>query len=94
MSKKANLVAALHEASGKKPAIVAPQAAPEAAAQITAATEKPPSRVGKKVIAGHFDPAVIRQIKMLAVNQDSSIQALLSEALNDLFEKHNLKPIA
>lgn len=96
MSKKANLVAALHEASGKKPAVIALPTEPGAAAQITTATaaEKPPSRIGKKVVAGHFDPAVIRQIKMLAVNQDTSIQALLSEALNDLFEKHNLKPIA
>jgi hypothetical protein len=94
MSKKANLVTALHEASGKKPASFASTIHPDPPAATTAASEKPQSRVGKKVIAGHFDPAVIRQIKILAVNQDSSIQALLTEAMNDLFEKHNLKPIA
>lgn len=48
------------------------------------------SRVGKKLIAGHFDPEVHRQLKQLSVNQNISIQALLGEALTDLFAKHNV----
>lgn len=48
------------------------------------------SRVGKKLIAGHFDPAIHQQLKQLSVNQNTSIQALLGEALNDLFEKHGV----
>ena len=48
------------------------------------------SRVGKKLIAGHFDPTVHRQLKQLSVNQGISIQALLGEALSDLFEKHGV----
>ena len=91
MTKKANLAAALHEASGKKPAVamLAP-ANNEPAATIS----KPPSRTGKRVVAGHFDPVVIRQLKLLAMDNDTSIQAMLAEALNDLFEKHNMKPLA
>ncbi len=54
----------------------------------------PPSRQGKKAITGFFDPVVSRQLKQLALNQDKTIQLLLSEALNDLFVKHNNKPIA
>ncbi len=53
-----------------------------------------PSRAGKRVIAGHFDPAAARQIKQLALDQDTSVQALLGEALNDLFTKHGKPPIA
>jgi hypothetical protein len=92
MSRKPNLAAALHEASGKKQAVAMLATANESAPLTSAG--KPPSRAGKKVVAGHFDPAVIRQLKMLAMDNDSSIQSLLSEALNDLFEKHSMKPIA
>ncbi|MCC5661772.1 hypothetical protein LC608_33475 [Nostoc sp. XA010] len=53
-----------------------------------------PSRQGKKAIAGHFDPAVSKQLKQLALLQDTTVQALLSEALNDLFSKYGQKPIA
>lgn len=89
-SKKPNLAAALHEASGKKAAAIS-VARPVIEQE---GRGLPPSRVGKKIIAGHFDPAVIRQLKQLALDQEASVQQLLGEALNDLFVKHNLKPIA
>ncbi len=54
----------------------------------------PPSRQGKKMISGHFDKDVHRQLKMLAIEKDTSIQDLLSEALNALFERNNKPPIA
>ena len=54
----------------------------------------PPSRQGKKMISGHFDKDVHRQLKMLAIEKDTSIQGLLSEALNALFERNNKPPIA
>ncbi len=92
MSRKATLAAALYDASGRKQAVSIP-AKPDGDAP-PVLNGKPPSRAGKKVVAGHFDPAVIRQLKMLAIDHDSSIQALLAEALNDLFEKHSMKPIA
>ncbi|MEH2373449.1 ribbon-helix-helix domain-containing protein [Nostoc sp.] len=55
---------------------------------------RPPSRQGKKAITGFFDPAVSRQLKQLALEQDSTVQALLAEALNKLFEEYGKKPIA
>ena len=55
---------------------------------------KPPSRINTKAITGHFDPDVSKQLKMLAVTKDSTVQALLREALNDLFVKHGQNPIA
>jgi hypothetical protein len=54
----------------------------------------PPSRQGKKTIAGHFDPAVSRQLREIALAEDSSVQDLLREALNDLFAKRGRPPIA
>ena len=54
----------------------------------------PPSRQGKKMISGHFNKDVHRQLKMLALERDTSIQSLLSEALNALFERNNKPPIA
>jgi hypothetical protein len=92
MKKKANLAEALHEASGKK--MTGDIVTKLKENELPVLSGKPPSRIGKKVIAGHFDPVVIRQLKLLAMNHDTSIQVMLSEALNDLFEKHNMKPIA
>ena len=53
-----------------------------------------PSREGKKAITGFFDPAISRQLKQIALEEDSNIQALLREALNDLFIKRGKSPIA
>ncbi len=54
----------------------------------------PPSRRGRKAIMGHFDPAVSRQLKQIGLDNDTTMQDLLSEALNDLFAKHGKPPIA
>ena len=53
-----------------------------------------PSREGTKAISGHFSPEVSKQLRILAVNQDSSVQAMLGEALNLLFESYGLPRIA
>ena len=53
-----------------------------------------PSRQGQKMIAGYFDPMVHRQLKMLCLEEDTTIQYLLTDALNGLFEKHGKPPIA
>jgi hypothetical protein len=55
---------------------------------------KPASRVGKKTIAGHFDPAVSVQLKQIGLERDRSTQDLLREAINDLFVKYGKGPIA
>jgi hypothetical protein len=54
----------------------------------------PPSRAGKKPITGFFEPEVSRQIKKVALDKDRTMQELLQEALNDLFRKYDLPPIA
>ena len=46
-----------------------------------------PGRVGTKLIGGHFEPAVARQLRLIAAEEDTTIQALLAEALDLLFVK-------
>jgi hypothetical protein len=90
MARKTNLAAALHKASGKG------ESSDEELQKTKASTTtpQPPSRQGKKAITGHFDPVVSRQLKHLALERDTTVQALLAEALNALFEKYGKKPIA
>ena len=98
MAKRTNLASALQSASGKAPVKekVATTTERKTKPVVVKATpaNTPPSRQGKKAITGFFDPIVSRQLKQLALDEDKTVQSLLSEALNDLFIKHNHKPIA
>lgn len=46
-----------------------------------------PSREGKRLIGGHFPPHIAKQLKILAAEEGTSVQALLEEALDLLFVK-------
>jgi hypothetical protein len=87
--RKPNLADALNIAAGKPVAV--PAVTPGTPGR---ATPVPPSRSGKRAISGHFDPAVGRQLRQLALDRESSVQALLGEALSDLFQKYGRPPIA
>lgn len=52
------------------------------------------SRAGKRAVSTHVDPAVQKQLRILAAELDRSHQSLLDEALNDLFRKYNKSAIA
>ena len=54
----------------------------------------PPSRKGKLAITGSYDPEVRQQLKRIAVDNNTTIQKLVCEALNDLFIKYHKSPIA
>lgn len=49
-------------------------------------------RNSRKHIGGYFDPAVSRQLRLMAVEEDTTIQQLLEEALGLLFEARG-KPV-
>jgi hypothetical protein len=53
-----------------------------------------PSRVGRVQVAGFFSKEMSRQLRQLALDTDGTVQSLLAEALNDLFTKHGMPPIA
>ena len=48
------------------------------------ATSRRPSRVGKKGLLIHIDPALSRRLKHLAVDEDKTLQQLGVEALEML----------
>lgn len=47
-----------------------------------------------KHIGGYFAPEVSRQLRQVALDENSSVQALLGEALDLLFESRGLPTIA
>ena len=53
-----------------------------------------PSRRSTKMIGAHFPREVSTALNILSAEQDTTNQALLAEALNDLFSKYGKPPIA
>jgi hypothetical protein len=53
---------------------------------------KAPSRSGKKAVSGYFSPELSRALHLLALEQDTSLQALLGEAFDDLLRKYGKHP--
>jgi hypothetical protein len=52
------------------------------------------AREGAKHIGGYFAPEVSKQLRSLAVAEDTTVQDLLAEALNMLFQSRHLPTIA
>ena len=91
MSKQRNALQAVldrqaHETNAE-PAATKPERAGEAAPPASEPKFSRPSRTGRKLVAGHFDPKVAKQLKLLAAEEETTIQALLEEALDLLFVK-------
>ncbi len=53
-----------------------------------------PSRAGTRPITVHFPREVRDQLKILAVEQGTTMHRLIADALNDLFAKHGKPEIA
>jgi hypothetical protein len=60
----------------------------------TAETGRSGAREGAKHIGGYFTPQVSKQLRSLAVAEDATVQDLLAEALNMLFQSRGLPMIA
>ena len=67
---------------------------PKRPKQSRGGTSTKPSRTGTKHIGGHFPPEVAKQLRQLAVDEDTSHQKLLGEALDLLFQSRRLPTIA
>lgn len=82
----------------KRPSLFAIKSEQEAPAAVVATpptapnptTTRPPSRAGKRVLSIYLDPVAWKQIRQMALDSDTSTQALGEEAINLLFEKHGL----
>ena len=69
------------KASGEAPQAAVP------AHEIASAKTAQGSRRGTKLIGGHFAPEVSTQLRILAAEEETTVQSLLAEALDDLFVK-------
>ncbi len=53
-----------------------------------------PSRIATKHVGGYYDPAVSKQLRRIALDEDSSVQSLLAEAIDMLFQSRKKPTIA
>ena len=51
---------------------------------------RPPSRVGKRVLSIYLDPLAWKQLRLLALENNTSTQALGEEAINLLFANYRI----
>ena len=71
----------------------APAAAPAPGnSDAAAAPTKAPARIGKKAVSGYFSPEMSRGLHLLALEQGTSLQALMGEAFDDLMRKYGKHP--
>ena len=54
----------------------------------------PASREGRVLVGGHFAPEVQTALKIIAAEERTTVQALLSEAINTIFAKRHKPEIA
>jgi len=86
MTKRPSLFAA-------KPAVEGPDVSARAIttpANDSPSISRPPSRIGKRVLSIYLDPLAWKQLRQLALDADTTTQALGEEAVNLLFAKHGL----
>jgi hypothetical protein len=72
----------------------APDATASDALSVPAPAVAPPrnARDGKKAVVGYFSPEVSKAMHQLALDHDTSLQALIGEAIDDLMRKHGKHP--
>ena len=93
MQKKKIHASALRQSSdNQKESIVVDKATPQPVEKTRTAT--PSNRLGKKSITGWFEADVLKQLKMIGLDKDMSIQQMVGEALNDFFAKNGKPQIA
>jgi hypothetical protein len=79
------------KAAPKVSAVELPEAPPRASQILT---QRQRSRQGKKVVTYYLDPEPFMQLKVLAAKTGVTVQELNLEALNLLFERHQVSRIA
>ena len=88
-SKMADIQRQLERAAGRAPATTA--ASPAAPVEAPPpATPKPPSREGKIHIGAYLHPDFKASLRLVQAQTGKDLQALLGQALNELFRAHNV----
>jgi hypothetical protein len=73
---------------------VAPRLVTPAPGPTVSAAPRQASRQGKKIVTYYLEPEPFVQLKVLAAKSGRTVQELNLEALNLLFEKHQVSRIA
>ena len=47
-----------------------------------------PSRRGKKAVTAYFEPQTVRQLKLIGIEADKSIQEMMTEAVQAYLKRH------
>lgn len=76
-----------NEAASK---VEAPPSPPAEMTRSQVASRRAPSRVGKRTLSIYLDPLAWKQLRQLALDTETTTQALGEEAVNLLFAKHGL----
>ena len=71
-----------------------PAATTSAPATADRTAPQPPSRRGRRAVTIYVDPAAHQQLRMLGIELEQSTQALVTEGINAVFERHGKPPIA
>lgn len=74
-----------------KAAPVAPAPAPEAA-PISTAKPAAAARADKRMVGGHFSPAVQKALRQMALDEGTTVQALIGEAFDLLMRDRGKHP--
>jgi hypothetical protein len=93
---KPNKLAALQKALNRsgKPEEGQEEAPPPAARTETAGSYKAPSRENKTPITAYLSPDYKTSLRLIQARENRSFQALIGEALNDLFAKYNVPTVS
>lgn len=59
-----------------------PQAAPLAPKPATAGSTRAKARIGKRALVGYFSPELSRTLNVMATERDTTLQAILGEAID------------
>lgn len=91
MAKKNPLAQGLERTTAGQSAALASQSEP---LQATPRAKRPPSRTDRVLIGGFFAPEVQRALKIAAAEEGTTIQALLTEAIDSVFASRGKPQIA
>jgi hypothetical protein len=89
MAKRPSLFTTPHTETDDVPIAASPAKA-NSDASSTKTARRPPSREGKRILSIYLDPLAWKQLRQLALDDETTTQALGEEAINLLFAKNGI----
>ncbi len=89
-----SLTQSVEQAARPHTAIAAVQAETQPARPAQGEGYRAATRVGKKKVTAPLDPEAHKLLRMLAIEQSTTVEALLLQAIRDLFAKNGKPSIA